>query len=339
MQRRHLILGAGATLAVTRVAAQRSFAQEASPEATGGAVTFPLPGDAVYPEGIVYDAPTNAFFTGSTGDGTIFRGDLTSGEVTVLAPPDAARPFAAGLDIDSSGRLFVAGGGTNLVTVLNSTSGIQIAQFRGAFEETFLNDLAVAPNGDVYITDSLNPVLYRIAAENIEIGGDLEQFVDFTGTPFEYGVPGSFNANGIVITDDGAFAIVVNAGMGQLFRIDLASGEVAEIAIVGEPVLNGDGLALDGDHIYVLRNAVALIVRLELDPGLTTATEVDAFTDASLAFPTTLALVGSTQALVVNSQFDRRSTGDPVLPFNVSLIDLPPLPGLPVASPEATPLA
>jgi Cu-Zn family superoxide dismutase len=335
MNRRQMLIGSGSAAAALTLSGRYALAQEATPVA-GGAQIFELPGDEVYPEGIAYDDATGLFYTGSTTSGTVFQGDTGTGDVTVLSENDPNRVSAVGMKIDGAGHLIVAGGGTNLVSVLNAESGQPVSIFSGAFETTFLNDVAVAPNGDAYITDSMNPVLYRIAAENIEAGGDLEQFVDFTGTVFEYGEPGSFNANGIVITDDGAYAIIVNTGAGQLFRVNLtsASGDVSEIAIDGEPVVNGDGMALEGQTLYVMRNAIATVVRLELDTDLTTATELDSFTDPSFAFPTTMALVGGTQMLLVNSQFDRQQTGDPVLPFWVSLIDIPPV----GAAPSATPI-
>ena len=209
-----------------------------------------------------------------------------------------------------------------------------------------ISDVAVAPNGDVYATDSLNPALYRIAAADLETGGDLATFVDFGGTVFEYGEPGSFNANGIVITADGAYAVVVHSGNGRLFRVDLQGGEVAEVAIDGESVAFGDGILIDGSILYVVRNRLGLIVRLELDDAVENATSLDAFTDPALMFPTTIAKVDE-QLLVVNAQFDRRETGDPVLPFTVALIDIPAIASgaTPVASPvvipveEATPVS
>lgn len=335
VNRRQMLGGSGAAAAALMLSGRFAVAQEASPVPDGARV-FELPGDSVYPEGIAYDDATGLFYTGSTNDGTIFQGDVNSGDVTILSENDPSRASAVGMDLDGAGHLIVAGGGTNSVSVLDVASGQTVATFNGAFDPAFLNDVAVASNGDTYITDSMNPVLYRIAAENIMAGGELEQFVDFTGTPFEYGEPGSFNANGIVVTDDGAYAIIVNSGAGQLFRVDLASGDVAEIAIEGEPVTRGDGLALDGQTLYVLRNAMATIVRLELDAEFTAATEIDSFTDASFAFPTTMALVDSTRMLVVNAQFDRRESGDPVLPFTVSLIDVPPAGA--GAGPVATPI-
>jgi sugar lactone lactonase YvrE len=355
VDRRLFVLSSGASGLAAAVGVpgliRRAGAQSATPVGDGatpvaGATVFELPGDQVYPEGVAYDPTTNLFYVGSTTDGTIFQGDLSSGEVTVLSEDDPDRTTATGMKVDGAGHLIVAGAGTGSVFVVDPASGQTLAAFTNGLssETTFVNDVAVAPNGDVYATDSFSPSLYRIAAADVEAGGDLTPFVDFTGTVYEYGPPGSFNANGIAITDDGAYAIMVNPSNGRLFRVDLAAGDVAE------SVTFGDGILLDGSTLYVVRNQLALIVRLELDGAVETATNLDAFTDPSLMFPTTIAQVDG-QLLVVNAQFDRRETGDPVLPFTVSLIDIPPITalGTPVASPgvivedigedEATPVS
>lgn len=73
---------------------------------------YNLPGEAVFPEGIAADAEAGVFFVSSTTDGTILQGDIATGEVSVfVAGPQP--PFTTiGLDVDSQGRLWVAGGGS-----------------------------------------------------------------------------------------------------------------------------------------------------------------------------------------------------------------------------------
>lgn len=335
--RRLLLRSAGllTALAVLATAPIAALAQQATP-VPGDATVFELPGDNVFPEGVAYDPDTNTFFVGSTADGTIFQGDLATGEVTTFASGGEVTS-AIGMKVDGNGHLIVAGGASGNVYVLDAASGEVLATFGNGLGEgeTFLNDVAVAPNGDLYITDSANPVLYRIAAADLENGGDLEAFVEFNGTAFQYSAEGGPNANGIVIDPNGEFAIVVQSGTGNLYRIGLSDGSVAQIAINGENVTFGDGLWLYGQTLYVVRNRLGVIARLQLDEGLTTADVLDSFTDPTLAFPTTIAKVDE-QLLVVNSQFDRRESG-PVLPFTVSLIDIPPFPTS--GTPEATPVA
>lgn len=338
MSLRRLLLCSAALLATVALpaAAPAVRAQQATP-VPSGATVFELPGDNVFPEGVAYDPDTNSFFVGSTTDGTIFQGDLATGEVTTFASGGEVTS-ALGMKLDGNGHLIVAGGGTGKVFVLDAASGELLATFSNGLGngETLLNDVAIAPNGDVFITDSFHPTLYRIAAADIENGGDLEEFVQFEGTAFQYGEPGSINANGIAIDASGRFAVVVQLSTGKLFRIGLDDGSVAEITINGENVTFGDGLWLDGQVLYVVRNQLAVIARLQLDEGFTTADVIDSFTDPSLAFPTTIANVDG-QLLVVNSQFDHQESADPVLPFTVSLIGIPPLPT--PGTPEATPVA
>jgi Cu-Zn family superoxide dismutase len=296
---------------------------EATPST--GARVFELPGDAVYPEGVAYDPVGNVFYVGSSADGTVFRGDLASGSVEVFSAAGAdGRTSAIGMKVDSAGRLIVAGGATGQVWVYNTADGSFVASFsNGLTEGTFLNDVAVAPNGDVYVADSFSPVLSRIPADQAESGGSLESFVDFTGTVFEYGEPGSFNANGLVVTPDGAYILVVQTATGRLFRVATADGAVDEVILSGGDVMAGDGLVLDGQTLYVVRGfAGEVITEVELAADFASGTVGQSFSDPTLALPTTAALVDG-QLLVVNSQFDRQQTADPVLPFTVALIEIP----------------
>ena len=293
----------------------------ASPVAAGARV-FELPGDAVYPEGVTYDEENGVFYVTSAGDGTIFQGDIETGDVEVFSEGGAdGRTTAAGIKVDADGLLYVAGGQTGLVSIYDTADGSLVAQAdNGLAPETFANDIALV--GDVaYVTDSFNPFV-----DAVTIGEDGEATIataiDFTGTAFEFQAEG-FNANGIVATADGQYLLVVQTATGGLFRIDVATGEVVEVDLGGADLTNGDGMALDGQTLYVVRNQNEVIAQLDLSDDFASATFVQEFTDPTFAFPTTLALTGDGRALVVNSQFDRRQTEDPELPFTVSLITLP----------------
>jgi hypothetical protein len=126
--------------------------------------------------------------------------------------------------------------------------------------------------------------------------------------------------------------------------VDIASGEATQIETFGADLTNGDGLEIDGNVLFVLRNQEAEIVRLQLNADSSEATPIDSFTSEYFHHPTTLALTNRNTMLVVNSQFDRQQTGDPELPFTVVEIPVPPLTvsATPVAgmgNEEATPMA
>lgn len=310
---------------------------EASPVSGGGdVVSYELPGDAVYPEGVTFDASQNVFYVGSTGDGTIFRGDVQSGQVEVFSDGGTdGRTTAIGTALDDQGRLFVAGGDTGQVFVYDTNTGDSVATLdTGLAPNTFLNDVAVV-DGVAYVTDSSNPTLFRITFD--DPSGTIEPFVDFTGTPFVF-QPDSFNANGIVATEDGQYLLVVQSATGKLFRIEITTGEVVEVALGGAQLTNGDGMAIDGQLLYVIQNQQAMIVPIDMDADFRSGVAGEPFTNDALIYPTTLALTGDGRALVVNSQFGARESGNPELPFTVVGIPLPPADAGP-ATPEASPVS
>ncbi|MDZ4231155.1 MAG: PQQ-dependent sugar dehydrogenase, partial [Dehalococcoidales bacterium] len=200
----------------------------------------------------------------------------------------------------------------------------------------FLNDAALAPNGDAYITDSRRPVLFKIDGSGAQ-PGELESWLDFTGTPVQF-TPGATALNGIVVSQDGAYIVVVHSGDQKLFRITVASKEVLEVDLGGTPQ-GGDGMVLDGQALYVLARTQTgdMIVRIQMAADFSSGVIRDSFRDDSFAFPTTIAKVGD-RMLVVNSQFNARGAGQtPSLPFTVSDIPIPPLSSTPTSTPPPTP--
>lgn len=124
-------------------------------------------------------------------------------------------------------------------------------------------------------------------------------------------------------TPDGKYLIAVQSNTGKLFRIATQSKEIVEIDLAGgDRMTFGDGLLLDGQTLWVVRNSIALIVRLRLTADYTSGQQAGSFTDAAFAFPTTIALAGD-RLLVINSQFNRRGSNDPQLPFTVASVPLP----------------
>src|SRR5215218_1001765 len=105
MKRLHFRLGFVVVLVTVLLAAPGAAFAQSTPEATtSGARTFALPGDNVFPEGIAHLDGSNEFYVGATTDGSIFRGDLTTGEVEVFSPGGSdGRTSAVGMKVDDSG--------------------------------------------------------------------------------------------------------------------------------------------------------------------------------------------------------------------------------------------
>lgn len=292
--------------------------QGGTTQATADTWTYTLPGDQVYPEGIVYQVPTENFFVSSTTDGTIFRGRIQEGggrAEVFLEGEQNGRTSAIGLALDGKGRLFVAGGETGRFFVYDTISGELIARFENNRQETFVNDVTVSSFGEAYFTDSFSPVLYRLALT--EGGFQFEEWLDLTDTPIEY--QDGFNLNGIVVTEDGRYLLVTHSNTGQLFRIDTQSQQIQEIDL-GEEEVPGDGMVLDGRTLYAVVEDE--IVRIELSEDYTSGQVENRFSSPSFKRPTTIDNYDG-RMLVVNSQFEARESGDPDLPFTVSDVPIP----------------
>jgi Cu-Zn family superoxide dismutase len=280
--------------------------------------SYALIGEAVFPEGVAYNPASGKFYVGSTGDGTLFEGDVASGEVTVFSEGGSdGRTAAIGMKVDGNGYLWVAGGNLGQMFVYNTADGSLVASYTTPeVEQTFINDVTITPDGAAYFTDSFRPILFKASGTE---GGEAEAWLDFTGTVLEYGE--GFNLNGIAATPDGQYLITVHSPTGNLYRIDIASQEVTLIDTGGAELTAGDGILLIGDTLYVSRNSFGQIVPVTLSADYSTGTAGTAIIDDSLIFPTTIAQADDS-LLVVNSQFNNRG-GTPELPFTVSRIPLP----------------
>jgi hypothetical protein len=292
----------------------------ATASATPRPAAYVLPGVAVFPEGVAFQPETGHFFVSSTSDGSILRGHVSEPAAGPFIPGTTGQFSAIGLKTDPAGRLYVAGGFTGTARVYNITSRALLGTFTSG-PGGFMNDVVVATNGDVFVTDSFRPILWRIPAESVGSSGALEPWLSYAGTPIAYTpVPDDFEVNGIVSSDNGTYLVVVQANTGKLFRIEIATKEVVEIDIGGASV-NGDGLQLLGRKLYAVADGA--LVEVLLSGDLLRGHVVSRTTDPSFSSPTTNAIARG-RMLIVNSQFDRLFSGQPpMLPFTVSSVPLP----------------
>ncbi len=279
---------------------------------------FELPGENIFPEGIAYDDATGDFFVSGTSDGTIFRGNIEEGAQTevFLEGGQNGRTSAVGMTVDD-GRLYIAGRDTGRVFVNDAGDGRFIQSFENDRQNSLINDAVTTPDGDVYFTDSFSPVLYRVSGSGEDL--TFEEYIDFEGTPVEY--RNGFNLNGIVATGDGRYLITVQYNTGDLYRIDIESKEIMQVDLGGTSLTTGDGLVLDEQNLYVVRNQPGDIVPVKLSEDFTSGEVGEGFGRSSLQYPTTAAKYGD-RLLVVNSQFGKQG-GQPELPFTVSSVPIP----------------
>lgn len=285
---------------------------------------LPLPEAAAYPEGVTVDPASGAIYTNSANTGVVVRLDPDSGAAVVVGDPlDMAaetRPekpmsVALGLKADGEGRLWVAGARTGSMHVVDIATGRRLTRFTTPEGPSLINDVALTSEA-AYFTDTLRPVLWRVSRDAIADAA-LEPWLSFEGTALRYGEEP--NLNGIAATADGRYLIVIQMKAGRLFRIDTRTREVSAIDTGDAALDGGDGLALDGQRLYLVRQWAEEVVALDLSPDFATATEVKRISPPELAWPATAAIRGD-RLIVANSQLNRRDAGDPE-PF--SLVSIP----------------
>ena len=295
----------------------------AAPVQAAPITTYPLPGANLFPEGFGWDSATGNVFVGSLGDGSVVRFNVSdAASATVFSAGGAdGRTQTLGVRADH-GLVYVAGGATGKVWVYDEATGALKAELWDGRTDGLLNDFAFLPDGTAFVTDTLQPILWRIAPDST---GALQitDWLDFTGTAFQY-TPGAPEADGIVASKDGRYLILGSLSSGKLFRVGIASRNVTQVDTGGADLTNADGMDLHRTTLYVVRNANNEIVRLQLADYGHKATVVSRTSDPSWLFPTSAITVGK-QMLVLNSQLNLLfgGGGTPVLPFTVSSITRP----------------
>jgi Cu-Zn family superoxide dismutase len=279
-----------------------------------------LPDSISFPEGVAYDVSAGVLYTGSGLDAALLRIKPETGAAALVKPGGSLVPAGTtifpvllGMKVDGSRRLWVAGGRTGHLWVIDTRDGGLIKQVTvPSVGKSLINDVALAGNAG-YFTDTFVPTLWRLSAEGGVIG-DLDPWLNLQGTPIQYGE--GRNLNGIAATPDGRALIVVQMDRGLLFKIDVGSKAVRPIDTGGADLSAADGLVLDGNLLYVVRQNAVEIATLRLDDELTRGTVISRFTDATLAWPATAVKVGA-DLIVVNTQFNARANDTATRPFTL----------------------
>lgn len=284
----------------------------------------------VYPESVTVDQSSGSFFVGSVKEGTIYKGKIARPSLEVFSPGGAdGRSIATGMFF-ANNRLVVAGRQTGLIFVYDTRNGHLISKLDNGLRtgQTFLNDTTFAADGSAYVTDSVNPVLYRVAPTTTG-QYELQEFLKFEGTPVTYvNAPGAagINVNGIVATSDGRYLIIGKRNENMLFRVDLKSREIVPVNMPAGMLNTPDGLFLQGNTLYVTQNLPKSIAVVKLSTDFSQAELERTINHPTFAFPTSVARYKD-RLLIVSSQFDTAGspaavsgTEPPVVPFWVTQI-------------------
>ncbi|GCB48434.1 superoxide dismutase [Streptomyces sp. NL15-2K] len=306
---RRTVLGGAAAAALTLAAGAGTASAAAGTVTSAWPTEFPLP-DGWLPEGITIGRKPYAYM-GSRANGAVYRTDLRTGKGGVLFE-GATGTASIGLKLDRDGLLYLAGGAGGTARIVDSRSGKLKATYQLTDNAApFINDVILL--GDrAWFTDSRDAVLYGVPrgrggeVRSLPLGGEWTQTPDVN------------NANGIVDTPDGRGLIVVKSTPGELYNVNLKTGEAKKITLKGQAnVANGDGLLRIGRTLYVVqnpqtlisvwdlyvtRNRQSLVSVWDLDAKATTATLKRTITDPRFDVPTTAARWGD-RLYLVNARF------------------------------------
>lgn len=259
-----------AVATITLAAAALGCGGEASEE-----ITTPIVVEAGFqtPESVLHDPVADVYLVSNINGGPLAKDDngfisrlSPAGEVLALHWIDgAAEPVTLhapkGMALIGD-TLFVTD--IDAVRLFHRDTGSPLGE-RAVPSATFLNDLAVGPDGTLYATDTgLRP-----GAEGFEDSGTdaLYRFTD--GEPVQIvSGPSLGRPNGIVVTPEGV--TVVTFGSGAVYRVDPATGARRDLPIPEQGQLDGVVLLNDGALLISSWRAAALY-RLGTDGVYTVA--------------------------------------------------------------------
>jgi sugar lactone lactonase YvrE len=253
------------------------------------------------PEGI--EVAGDTFYAGSRRDGSVYAGDVRTGEGDILVPGVTGR-VATGLKFDR-GRLWVSGAGTGNAYVYDARTGQELAAYAFATPPTFINDVVVTKDA-AWFTDSQKPVLYRVPIGPGGAPGSSFTTVPLTG---DYVHQAGFNVNGIDARPDGKTLVIVQSATGKLFTVT-TDGVTDEIELAdGATAANGDGILLDGRVLWVVQNQLNRVAKFKLSARFDSGRLLTLITHPRFDIPTTVAERGKFLFLV-NARFSTPPTPD-----------------------------
>ncbi len=252
-----------------------------------------------FPEGLAYAKNTNTLYCGSMMNGVLHETEVSKSTFKRF-PANENPPSALGIKVFDD-RIYVATGTKGTVEVYSTTYRQKLFEFIVPKSlnknEIFINDIAVVKTNVGYVTDSFRPVIYSF---NKQEGNILKEWLKLDKSSIKYKT--GYNLNGIVLTQDQKYLIIIQTNTGELFRINTVSKEIIKINIKGASLLNGDGLAIENNVIYVALNIDGKLAKIDMDKDFSTGTATIA--NDGFEFPTAVA-VGKNKVYVLNSQLDQ----------------------------------
>ena len=265
----------------------------------------------VYPEGVAYDAAANVFYVSGVTHGTVGKVNMTGNYTEIFR--DTMLRSTYGMKLDPSGKkLWICAGDANYSRHASEAThkkmirlvAIDLATGRKvndidlsnlAIGKHFANDMVIDSKGNIYITDSFSPNIYKVdAAGNASL---------FATSPLFWAA--SIGLNGIAL-HPGGYLLAVNSGAGSVVKVNLANPTDVSKVKVDQFFPGGDGLVLNDNNTLTLvqNQSVNKVFKLVSNDDWKTAKVMMATKgDALFAQPSTATAMGK-DIWVLNSKLN-----------------------------------
>jgi hypothetical protein len=277
---------------------------------THSTVRATLADSTLWPEGVAWSARTNTFFIGSVRHRTVFaHGPGGTRPLWPSALPDIGAILGVFGDPDGKHLWATTAGIPQMAgyTAADSTIAalLKVRISDGAIVRRWnlpasaaghtLGDVTMGPSGDVFASDSRDPVLYRLRRGT----GELEAFRD----------PLFRSLQGVAAHPDGQHVYIADYSHGVL-RLNLRTRVVTRLADApASTSLGVDGLTWYRGSLIGIQNGVAparvMRFRLTADGTQIVSAEVLDRNPALADEPTIGTLVGNQFVYVANSQWEK----------------------------------
>ncbi len=242
--------------------ALRAELERKLPVVDKGPLVFRLDDKAFAPEGIAWDAQTKQFFLGSVLQKQVARFSPT-GKMTPFAGPDTGLQQVLGVAVDGKRRQVVAVS-TNALTnskplhnsvfVFDIKSGMKLAEYPVP-DARQLNDVAIAANGDLFVSDSASGAIYKVTASQKDA---------VVSTFMPAGTVGG--SNGLALSADGKMLYVGHST--GVVRVDTATAKLVRLVPPARETIAGiDGLYVHKGDLIGIQNLISpgRVIRIRMN--------------------------------------------------------------------------
>jgi sugar lactone lactonase YvrE len=252
-------------------------ADDEPPTPVAGPNRISVPKAGVFPEGIQYDEAGKRYFVSSRTTGIIgvVGDDSVYTEFGRDIPAISGNRLIStiGINLDAPRQRLLAAVSDNgfnpnfvnqptrgklaALAIFNSSNGtltkfVDLGALRPALMH-FANDIAVDRDGNIYITDSMSPIIYKVDRD----GNNPSVFLEdprLGGT--------GFGLNGIVYHPDG-YLLAVKTNDGTLFKVPIATPSSFTAVTSSQSLVGADGMLLyDPQTLLVVSGGQRTVFRM-----------------------------------------------------------------------------